>query len=57
MVLLIIGILASVLFPVLAKARAKARQVRCLNSARAMGLGVEIIVGDHHYRLSPHGII
>jgi len=56
MVLLIIGILASMLLPALAKARDKARQVRCLNSARAMGLGIELFAADNHDRLLPHGI-
>lgn len=44
----IIAILAAILFPVFAQARAKARQVRCLNYMQQIGVAIESYVQDHH---------
>lgn len=50
-VIAIIAILASILFPVFAKAREKARQTTCLSSLRQMGTGIAIYVQDNSGRL------
>ncbi len=44
----IIAILAAILFPVFAQARAKARQVRCLSYMQQIGVAIESYVQDHH---------
>ena len=46
-VIAIIAILAALLLPALAKARAKASQVRCLNNIKQLDLGLQIYVGDY----------
>jgi prepilin-type N-terminal cleavage/methylation domain-containing protein/prepilin-type processing-associated H-X9-DG protein len=45
-VIAIIAILAAILFPVFAKARAKARQTACLSNLKQMGLGVAMYAQD-----------
>lgn len=46
-VIAIIVILAAILFPVFAQARAKARQTICLSNMRQMGLGVMMYAQDY----------
>ena len=55
MAILIIGILASMLTPVMAKARLAAQQIRCVNNVRAIGIGHEMFSQDHQDRVVPHG--
>ncbi|MDP6679969.1 MAG: prepilin-type N-terminal cleavage/methylation domain-containing protein, partial [Verrucomicrobiota bacterium] len=50
-VIAIIGILAALLLPALAHARAKAGQVVCLNNSRQIGLAVGLYVLDNDGRL------
>lgn len=47
-VIAIIGILASLLFPVLGAAREKARRVSCLNNIRQMAHATLMACGDHN---------
>lgn len=49
-VILIVGILAALLLPVLARAKAKAAQVKCLNNLRQTGLGFRAFALDHGNR-------
>jgi prepilin-type N-terminal cleavage/methylation domain-containing protein/prepilin-type processing-associated H-X9-DG protein len=56
-VIAIIAILAAILFPVFAQARAKARQISCLSNAKQMGLAVGMYTQDYDgqyfgYRIS-----
>jgi prepilin-type N-terminal cleavage/methylation domain-containing protein/prepilin-type processing-associated H-X9-DG protein len=46
-VIAIISILAAILFPVFAQARAKARAVSCLSNSRQIGLAVALYVTDY----------
>lgn len=46
-VIAIIAILAAILFPVFAQARAKARQTSCLSNMKQLGLGVMQYVQDY----------
>ena len=45
-VIAIIAILAAILFPVFAKARAKARQTACMSNLKQLGLGFEMYAQD-----------
>ncbi len=47
-VVAIIAILASMLFPVFARARAKARQSACLSNLKQIALAVEMYAQDHN---------
>ena len=46
-VIAIISILAAILFPVFAQARAKARQTVCMSNMRQIGLGVRMYTQDY----------
>jgi prepilin-type N-terminal cleavage/methylation domain-containing protein len=52
-VVAIIAVLASMLFPVFGRARAKARQVRCLANLRQVGGAVEMYAQDYDEVLPP----
>ncbi|MGQ9730753.1 MAG: DUF1559 family PulG-like putative transporter [Candidatus Zipacnadales bacterium] len=53
-VIAIIAILASILFPVFSRARAKARQAACLSNLKQLGLAVDMYAQDHDEYLPPH---
>src|SRR4028118_666440 len=50
-VIAIIAILAAILFPVFAQARAKARQISCLSNMKQLGLGVMQYTQDYDENL------
>ena len=52
-VIAIIAILAAILFPVFAQARAKARQTACLSNMRQIGTGVLMYSGDYDEAIVP----
>ncbi len=53
-VIAIIAILAAILFPVFAQARAKARQASCLSNLRQIGLATGMYVQDYDETYYPH---
>src|SRR5438045_6104384 len=50
-VIAIIAILAAILFPVFAQARAKARQTGCLSNMKQVGMAVQMYSQDYDERL------
>ncbi|MBI3946686.1 MAG: prepilin-type N-terminal cleavage/methylation domain-containing protein [Armatimonadetes bacterium] len=52
-VIAIIAILAAILFPVFSRARASARQTRCLNNAKQWGTGAQMYMQDYDDTLPP----
>ena len=52
-VIAIIAILAAILFPVFAQARAKARQISCLSNGKEIGLGLMMYIQDYDECLPP----
>lgn len=53
-VIAIIAILAAILFPVFAQARAKARQISCLSNMNQLGKATMMYVQDYDEQLYPH---
>lgn len=53
-VIAIIAILAAILFPVFAQARAKARQASCLSNCKQIGLATMMYVEDYDELFYPH---
>lgn len=47
-VIVIIGILAALLLPTLARSKARAQQVQCINNLHQLGLAMHSYVADHH---------
>jgi prepilin-type N-terminal cleavage/methylation domain-containing protein/prepilin-type processing-associated H-X9-DG protein len=54
-VIAIIAILASILFPVFARARENARKTSCLSNLKQIGLGIEQYKQDYEQRFLPAG--
>src|SRR5207244_882819 len=53
-VIAIIAILAAMLLPALAKAKAKAQQIQCMNNAKQLALAVNIYTGDFNELFPPN---
>src|SRR4051812_14112786 len=53
-VIAIIAILAAILFPVFAQARAKARQASCLSNLKQIGLSTGMYIQDYDETYYPH---
>jgi prepilin-type N-terminal cleavage/methylation domain-containing protein/prepilin-type processing-associated H-X9-DG protein len=53
-VIAIIAILASILFPVYSRARAKARQAKCLSNLKQLGLAFKMYIDDFDECIPPH---
>lgn len=56
-VIAVIALLAALLFPAFAQARAKARQTVCVSNLRQMGLAVEQYASDHDDTLMPGALL
>jgi prepilin-type N-terminal cleavage/methylation domain-containing protein/prepilin-type processing-associated H-X9-DG protein len=54
-VIAIIAILAAMLLPALAGAKAKAQRIKCTNNMRQLGMGFIMFAGDHADMLPPAG--
>lgn len=52
-VIAIIAILAAILFPVFARARAKAQQTKCLSNLKQIGLAFQMYAQDHNELFPP----
>lgn len=53
-VIVIIGLLAGLLFPVFAKARQRARETTCISHLRQIGQAAQMYMADHNGRLPSH---
>ena len=53
-VIAIIAILAAMLLPALARAKAAAKTISCNNNLRQMGMAMRMYVDDNHGTLPPH---
>jgi prepilin-type N-terminal cleavage/methylation domain-containing protein/prepilin-type processing-associated H-X9-DG protein len=53
-VLAIIGILAAMLLPALAKAKQRARQIQCVSNERQLGLAANLYMSDHEGSMFHH---
>jgi prepilin-type N-terminal cleavage/methylation domain-containing protein/prepilin-type processing-associated H-X9-DG protein len=54
-VIAIIAILAALLLPSLAKAKAKALRIQCASDMKQLGLGFSLFIGDHNDAYPPAG--
>ena len=54
-VIAIIAILAALLLPALASAKAKAQRLQCANNLRQCGLGFPMFASDHNDTMPPAG--
>jgi prepilin-type N-terminal cleavage/methylation domain-containing protein len=54
-VIAVIAILAAIIFPVFAKARAKARQTSCLSNIKQLGLATLMYADDNDNTFPPFG--
>ena len=54
-VIAIIAILAAMLLPALASAKARAQRMQCLNNMRQCGLGFQVFASDHNVMMPPAG--
>jgi prepilin-type N-terminal cleavage/methylation domain-containing protein len=52
-VIAIIAILASMILPALARAKAKAQQTTCVDNAHQMAIAMKMFVDDNNYRFPP----
>src|ERR1700720_1119085 len=52
-VIAIIAILAALLLPALAKAKARAQRLKCASNLKQLGLGLNLFVIDHNDRYCP----
>jgi len=55
-VISLIGILAALLFPVFARARAKGRQTTCLSNLKQLGVGTLLYAQDYDERIYPYEV-
>jgi prepilin-type N-terminal cleavage/methylation domain-containing protein/prepilin-type processing-associated H-X9-DG protein len=51
LVIAIIGILAALLFPAVARAKLRAERVKCVNNLKETGIAFHLFANDHHGRL------
>jgi prepilin-type N-terminal cleavage/methylation domain-containing protein len=54
-VIAIIGILAAILLPALASAKARAQRMACMSQMRQLGMGINLFAGDNEDRFPPAG--
>src|SRR5262249_53713622 len=52
-VIAIIAILAAMLLPALAKAKARAQRLQCMSQMKQLGLGIQLFVNDHQDKYPP----
>ena len=52
-VMAIIAILAAMLLPALARAKAKAQRLQCVSNLKQIGLGIHLFTGDHEDKYPP----